>query len=140
MLSDFAGLQTAKIATLGELSKQTKAVEETFKTLLEATRTLAEDINFDVLIGVATSTDATKDKLSQSQQATTAGMAKLSTDSVNGLQTLKAALMARGHALKLSALVRDVQLASNETRLKYLREDFKVLLTPLNKNSRNSRA
>ena len=87
-------------------------------------RALAEDINFDVLIGVATAADSTKEELDKTQGATTTGMTSLSSEAVNGLQTLKAALVARGNALKLGSLVRDAMLTSEETRLNYLREDF----------------
>ena len=56
-------------------------------------------------------------------------MTSLSSEAVNGLQTLKAALVARGNALKLGSLVRDALLASEETRLNYLREDFNGITT-----------
>lgn len=96
-------LQQQKLSTLDNLAEQSEAVKATLKSLLEATRTLAEDINFDVLIGVATAADSTKEELDKTQGTTTTGMTSLSSEAVNGLQTLKAALVARGNALKLGA-------------------------------------
>ena len=60
-------LQQQKLITLDHLGQQSEAVETTLKSLLDATRTLAEDINFDVLIGVATAADSTKEELDKTK-------------------------------------------------------------------------
>jgi uncharacterized protein YoxC len=90
-IDSLAKLRLDQLQGESALTNDSDSLEKALEQLLGDTNTLVEDLNFDMLINVATAVEEVNEKLANSQKSVESATSDLSATTFEGLETIKAA-------------------------------------------------
>jgi methyl-accepting chemotaxis protein len=122
-IDSLAKLRLDQLQGESALTNDSDSLEKALEQLLGDTNTLVEDLNFDMLINVATAVEEVNEKLANSQMSVESATSDLSATTFEGLETIKAVQVVRAHGLRLTILAREAMLSEKEDQLGYVEAD-----------------